>query len=48
MLIEIEAVPANESDSGIGAVSFGDPVRDLNRQSQDVHDKITEGSNRCP
>ena len=32
MLIKIEAIAANESDSDIGAVTFGDPVRDLNRQ----------------
>ena len=32
MLLKIEAVAANESDSGIGTVTFGDPVRDLNRQ----------------
>ena len=28
VLLKIEAVAANESDSGIGAVTFGDPVRD--------------------
>ena len=32
VLMKIEAVAANESDSGIGAVTFGDSVRDLNRQ----------------
>ena len=32
VLLIIEAVAANESDSGIGAITFGDPVRDLNRQ----------------
>ena len=32
VLLKIEAVAASESDSGIGAVTFGDPVRDLNRQ----------------
>ena len=32
VLLKIEAVAANESDSGIGAVTFGNPVRDLNRQ----------------